>query len=289
MSPYATGGGGVTFERKVAVNYLAKMLTGSGAAELGGGRFISSVSFQQAPDHAVDDLVVRAQRGDESDPSLVLALAIRREPLLIKSDEKARKLIGTLLSDLGRNLGTDVDHFVGLVVAGPQPHASQLAELSGIARGQSNHEAFFALIQEPKRFDRNLRQRLEHVQVLVRLALQDAADGVTPEAATVSERTWFLLSRLQVLMPRYESPDESDWAYITNDLIEVANGKDLSGANQLRDRLGALAAEYAPIAGVINIDLLRRDAHDVLASTTRRHETAWQLLNGLHQRAVGAV
>ncbi|MDV7198966.1 hypothetical protein R4172_15555 [Rhodococcus kroppenstedtii] len=47
MSPYATGGGGVTFERKVAVNYLAKMLTGSGASELGGGRFIPSVSFQQ--------------------------------------------------------------------------------------------------------------------------------------------------------------------------------------------------------------------------------------------------
>ena len=26
MSPYATGGGGVTFERKVAVRYLAHML-----------------------------------------------------------------------------------------------------------------------------------------------------------------------------------------------------------------------------------------------------------------------
>ncbi|OZF33769.1 hypothetical protein CH295_12625 [Rhodococcus sp. 14-2483-1-2] len=289
MSPYATGGGGVTFERKVAVNYLAKMLTRSGATELGGGRSIASVSFQQAPDHAVDDLVVRARRANESNPSLVLALAIRREPSLIKSDDKARKLIGTLLSDLRKDLGTDVDHLVGLVVAGPQPHASQLAELSGLARGQSDPEAFFALIQEPNRFDRSLRQRLEHIGALVRLAMQDAADGVAPGAATVSERTWFLLTRLQVLMPRFESPDESDWAVITNDLVEVATGNDLSGAIQLRDRLGALAAEYAPIAGAIDLDLLRRDAHDVLASTTRRHQKAWQLLNGLHERAVDAV
>ena len=33
MSPYATGGGGVTFERKVAVTYLAHLLVGDGAAE----------------------------------------------------------------------------------------------------------------------------------------------------------------------------------------------------------------------------------------------------------------
>ena len=31
MSPYATGGGGVTFERKVAVQYLAHLLVGDGA------------------------------------------------------------------------------------------------------------------------------------------------------------------------------------------------------------------------------------------------------------------
>lgn len=288
MSPYATGGGGVTFERKVAVNYLAKMLTGSGATELGGGRSIASVSFQQAPDHAVDDLVVRAQRANEAEPSLVLALAVRRGPSLIRSDNKARKLIGTLLSELGNDFGADVDHIVGLVVAGPQPHASQLAELSGLARGQANPETFFALIQQPNRFDRKLRQRLEHIEALVRLAMNDAADGVTPETATVRERTWFLLSHLQVLMPQFESPNESDWASITNDLVEVATGNSLSGAVQLRDRLGALAADYAPIAGAIDLDRLRRDAHDVLA-LTRRHEAAWQLLNGLHQRAADAI
>ncbi len=62
MSPYATGGGGVTFERKVAVQYLARLLAGDGASELGDGRRVVSVAFQQAPEHPVDDLVVSAAR-----------------------------------------------------------------------------------------------------------------------------------------------------------------------------------------------------------------------------------
>src|SRR5439155_18101684 len=75
-SPYATGGGGVTFERKVAVTYLAHLLVGDAAAELGERRVVS-VAFQQAPDHPVDDIVVTAALRDEIQPSLVLAIAVR--------------------------------------------------------------------------------------------------------------------------------------------------------------------------------------------------------------------
>ena len=75
MSPYATGGGGVTFERKVAVQYLAHMLTGDGAPELDESRRVVSVAFQQAPESPVDDLVIAAALADESEPSLLLSLA----------------------------------------------------------------------------------------------------------------------------------------------------------------------------------------------------------------------
>lgn len=34
-SPYSTGGGGVTFERRVAVMYLARLLTGATASDIG--------------------------------------------------------------------------------------------------------------------------------------------------------------------------------------------------------------------------------------------------------------
>ena len=93
MSPYATGGGGVTFERKVAVRYLTRLLLGDGASELGDGRRVVSVAFQQAPDHPVDDLVVRAARPDEPEPSRVLAVAVRRTPEFVSSDESTRKLV----------------------------------------------------------------------------------------------------------------------------------------------------------------------------------------------------
>jgi hypothetical protein len=69
-SPYASGGGGVTFERKVAVSYLAHLLIGDGAAEFGDERRVVGVAFQQAPDHPVDDLLVTAARSYEREPSL---------------------------------------------------------------------------------------------------------------------------------------------------------------------------------------------------------------------------
>ncbi|WP_369044659.1 hypothetical protein [Sinomonas sp. P10A9] len=288
MSPYATGGGGVTFERKVAVHYLARMLSGLGSTELGEGRSVVSVAFQQAPLHSTDDLVVYAKRADEDEPSLVLALAVRRAPIVVKSNAKTKKLIGSLLEELAHDLSADIDHRVGLVVAGHQDHASQLATLADLARGQTDPAAFAALVQEPGRFEQVLRERFNHLQDLVKSALDDANGGSADEA-TVTQQTWRLLSRLQVLMPRFEAPDESDWANIVNDLVNASRTADLAGAVTVRDRLGVLAAEYAPKAADIELDLLRRDTHDVVASTTRRHDAAWRMLNSLHEQAVAAV
>jgi len=288
MSPYATGGGGVTFERKVAVRYLGQLLTGLGASELGEGRSVVSVAFQQSPEHAADDVVICAKRPDQGEPSLVLALAVRRAPSIVKSDEKTRKLIGSLLAELANGLDEDVEHQVGLVVAGHQAHTSQLAELAGLAREQSDAASFVALVQEPNRFERAIRERLEHLQELVKLALEDATGGA-PTDETVTQHTWRLLSHLQVVMPRFESPDESDWAGVGNELITISRTQDVAGAALIRDRLSVLAGEYAPKAAVVDLTLLRRDTHRVIAPTTRRHRDVWQLLDGLHQRAVAAV
>ena len=84
VSPYATGGGGVTFERKVAVQYLTHLLVGEGAVEFGEGRHAVSVAFQQNPDHPVDDLVICAARPEELEPSLDIALEVRRSPNLVQ-------------------------------------------------------------------------------------------------------------------------------------------------------------------------------------------------------------
>ena len=288
MSPYPTGGGGVTFERKVAVQYLAHLLVGDGAVELGDGRFIVSVAFQQAPEHSVDDLVIRAARADELDPSLVLAVGVRRSPDLVQSDESSRKLIRTFVHEVINAPVDGPEHRVALVVAGAQDHAEQLAWLADLAFKQMDAPGFFNLVRTPSKFPADIRGRLDHIEALVRLALMDL--GVAdPDAQVVQQRTWELLSRLTVLMPRLETPAEADWAAVTNALISAARGADLYGASRLRDRLVALADEYPPKAATVDLSLLRRDAHHAIDSATCRHRQGWQALDHLHTRAIASV
>ena len=288
VSPYATGCGGVTFERKVAVQYLAHLLVGDGASELGDGRCVVSVAFQQAPIHPVDDLVVSAARPDELQPSLVLALGVRRLPDLVQSDESTRKLIRQFVRAVIDSPTDGPEHRFGLVVAGPQQHAKQLAELAGLAATQMDAPGFFDLVRTPRKFDAGIRGRLDQLEQLVERALYDLG-GAEADTALVQQRVWQLLARLTVLMPRLESPDETDWSAVAKSLIPVARGSDLTGASRLRDRLVTLASEYSPTSARVDLTLLRRNTHAMLDSTTRRHRQGWQALDHLHRGALASV
>ena len=288
MSPYATGGGGVTFERKVAVQYLAHLLVGDGAIELGDGRCVVSVAFQQAPGHPVDDLVVSAARPDELQPSLVLALGVRRSPELVLSDASTRKLIREFVRAVINAPADGPEHRLGLVVAGPQPHAEQLAKLAGLAAAQMDAPGFFDLVRTPSRFDAGIRGRLDQLEKLVKRALHEL--GVAEaDTALVQQRAWQLLSGLTVLMPRLEAPDETDWSAVKNSLIPVARGSNLTGASRLHDRLVALASEYSPKSAQVDLTLLRRAAHPTLAAPSRRHQQGGQALDHLHRGALASV
>ena len=288
MSPYATGGGGVTFERKVAVQFLTHLLIGNGALEFGEGRHAVSVAFQQAPDHPVDDLVVSAACADESEPSLVLTIEVRRSPNLVSSDKPAQALIKKFVSALMYEPTDGMERRWGLVVSGAHPHASQLQSLAGLAAVQMNAPGFFNLVRTPNKFTEDLRNRLVHIETLVERALSDLGTA-EPDKALVQERTWQLLSRLVVRMPRLESPDETDWSAVENSLISVARGSDLAGASRLRDRLVELAGEYSPKSARIDFSLLRRDVHDRLDPDIRHHRHAWLSLDHLHNVALKSV
>lgn len=288
VSPYATGGGGVTFERKVAVQYLAHLLTADGAVEFGGGRRAVSVAFQQDPDHPVDDLVVCAARPEELEPSWEIALEVRRSPNLVQSDGKAQRLFREFVRALVNAPTDSIERRWGLIVAGPQTHADQLAKLANLAAVQMDAPGFFNLVRTSGKFDAGVRNRLDHVERLVERALKDF-DRAEPDAALVRERTWQLLSQLVVLMPRLESPDETDWSAVLSSLISVARNSDLAGATQLRDRLVALASDYSPKAARVDLTLLRRDAYDVVDSELRRHEQGWGALDHLHKAALNLV
>lgn len=289
MSPYTTGGGGVTFERKVAVKFLANLLIGNGTFEIGDGRHVLSVKFQQAPEHAVDDLVVDAAYLDEGTESfLALALAVRRKPNIIQSDESARKLIGTFVRDMVNVPRDGAERRFGLVVAGQQDHAEQLAMLASHAAGQMDASGFFKLIRSPNKFPEEIRRRLKHMEELVKLSLGDL--GITGDSTEeIQQRTWQLLKSLVVSMPRLESPDETDWSAITNSLIPVARDTSQEGALRLRDRLLNLASGYAPRAARVDLSILRRDTHALLELTTRRNKRGWRALDLLNREAIETV
>ena len=247
-----------------------------------------SVAFQQAPDRPVDDLVVCAAGPEELEPSWELALEVRRSPSLVVSDESTRGLIRKFVRALINEPTDGIERHWGLVVAGPQPHAQQLGKLADLAATQMDAPGFFTLVRTPNRFDAGVRNRLAQVERLVERALQDL-NGAKPDMALVQQRTWQLLSRLVVLMPRLESPDETDWSAVENSLIAVARTSDLAGASRVRDRLVALASEYSPQSARIDLTLLRRDAYAVLDLDVRHHKQGWRALDHLHDMALKAV
>ncbi len=278
----------MTFERKVAVQYLAHLLTGNVAPELGDGRRVASVSFQQAPEHPVDDLVVHAGRPDDLLPPLVLALGIRRAPKIVQSDESSQKLILQFVRATVSEPSDDTEHRFGLVVSGPLAHAKQLARLADLAAGQMDAPGLFILVNTPGKFTSGLRRRLKHLAKLVDRSLRHLGTPA-PDRRIVEERTWQLLSRLEVLMPRLETPDETDWAAVATNLSGVARDPDVDGTASLRDRLLALAADYASTAARVDLTIIRRDCHALLNTSTRRHQRGWRILERLEQFARDAV
>jgi DNA-binding transcriptional ArsR family regulator len=287
-SPVSTGGGGVTFERKVAVCYLARLLMRHGSVGLGPSRVVISVMFQQAPEFTVDDLVVEAALEGEDEPSLVLAVAARRTPNVVDSDEKSQKLFRSFVKQL-LNMPADGPQLrLGLAVAGPQDHPEQLKVLAGLAAGQPGAERFSGLVRTPKKFDKQICDRLVQVEKLVRRALVDL--GVSePSTGVVEQQVWELLSRLVVLMPRVENADDPDWSMLANLLIPVSCGKDLYGGTLLRDRLLVLADDWAPSAASVNMSMLRRAVHELVDPAVRRHRAGWRALELLGEQARAAV
>lgn len=284
-SPYSSGGGGVSFERRVGAAYLALLLTGDGAPELGSGRAIVRVSFQQAPQSPVDDLVILAARAGEAEPSLHLAVGVRRRPRIIASNDDTRALISAYLRALLSFPADDSEHRFALVVAGPQPHAQQLALLCTRAAEHATPETFFSLMSAPRKFEAEIRVRLDAVTKLVKKALQDL-DGAAPGDELAKTRTWELLSRLSVVMPRLEESDISDWIAAQNRLVRIARGANLDGAERLLDHLEGLAGEFGLGAAAIDLTLLRRRVHPLLEAGVGRRQQGWGVLEHLHDKCM---
>lgn len=284
-SPYSTGGGGVTFERRVATAYLAALLNGDTAVGLDGRR-LTQVAFQQAPGEPVDDLVLLARGDGDGVPSLTVAVGVRRHPLITPSDHDTQKLLTDYLRSLHQTEHAGVHQEYFLVVAGPQPHAGQVASLATLAR-TSTEEAYFPLVEKAGRFDQSVRNRLGPLVALVATGL--ASLNLPHAEADARSATWKLLSRLTVLQPRYETPDLTDWEQLINVLRERSRDRTLDGARGLRDRLEVLAGTYAPQAATVDQMSLLRDVHQKISTELTRFHSSWSALASQEQVGRAAV
>ena len=104
-------------------------------------------------------------------------------------------------------------------MAGPQDQAKQLALLAGLAAAQMDAPAF--IVRSQNKFTGEVRGRLNQIEGVVTQALADL-ELTDSDTTVVQQRTWEVLSRLTVLMPRLEPPDETDWTTLGNSLIPVA-------------------------------------------------------------------
>lgn len=275
-SPYATGGGGVSFAHRMAAIYLASMLTGGRRPELD-ELPVTGVSFQTGPDHPVDDLLISGST-DEAD--VTLAIACRANPNFVQSDDSTVALMGSLLNEVARFDGET--HRVAVATAGSSSQWSQVATLCDVARAHASPESFRASIGVDQRWTRQVRDRLDQVVRMVERTVDDS-----PSPGELDRLTWRLLSRLYMLPFRLQSPDKADRTNAATALDSVAS--DASDGVALRDRLEAAASDYDSLGAVVDRDLLRRDVHSLLKAPLTRRSMCWQVLGEHRRNAVEGV
>ncbi|WP_198947325.1 hypothetical protein [Cellulosimicrobium sp. KWT-B] len=275
-SPYATGGGGVTFAQLVASVYLASMLTGGRRREISDLQ-VRTVGFQNGPEHPIDDLLITC---GNSTIEATLAVACRATPNFVHSDDETVKLVKSLLAEV-EEFDSDA-HQVAVATAGRSAQWDDLARLCDIARAHARPASFKASMDVDGRWTKQVRGRFDQFQKMVSAAMKGAVT-----ADEVLRVSWRLLGRLHVLGFAVQSPDESDRTAVAMTLDGVA---DASGDGvALRDRLETLAAGYDSRGGVVDLNLVRRDLHGHLNVAATRTRQAWKVLEEHRDLAVGGV
>ncbi len=284
-SPYSTGGGGVRLEHRVAALFLARLLTDGAVSELG-ERAPTRVAFQQSPGSSVDDLVLTG----EAKPGVAtvrLAIAVRRAPKFIKSDEKTNALVLALVrADLAaeRAGGPQLDDRLAIAVSGYQQHARDVAELATVARNHTDAHEFFSVINKPGKFATS--DRLGHLRDMVKGALAEIADE---NAGSAEHRCWSLLTRLHVIDKDLEPGRDADWTALLDSLRPVTVDHSPTSAVALRDRLEQLAGEFAQSAATVDRGVLRRRLRGVIDPTAHVPVAGWSRLLRLDKEARSAV
>jgi hypothetical protein len=205
-SPELTGGGGFTFEDRVAAIYLTALIGESGAAGLRGDRVVAVELQRAAFGQPLDDLIVSAALQDGS--SARLGLQVKRSLTVSAAEsntdfrEVVAKAWATIKADDFRHEFDRVGVAAGSVADGPKRAAQAVFEWArlsptaddfqarfgpGIANDQHRRtrDAFFAALQaaDPAATQEDLRRLLASFQLITFDLLHE---GATDEANAVS-------------------------------------------------------------------------------------------------------
>lgn len=253
-SPFASGGGGDTFEKLAGARVLATLL----AREIFAGLDLplTKVGFQQRhAERLLDDIVVH---GEQRGVARSVEFQVRHQPRLIASDPDFVTLFANMLRVLRGNAdAVRLDTVrLGLIVAAFAPGVRSLRDLTERARAHISAEGFYAAIATPGHASDELRVRLRHL-----LRAKELADGT----AVVEDdpEVWRLLCCLQVLMWDLEGSAASETTTAINQLRRaLAPGGEEHRAQDLFDSLRAIVADLAPLGGELNHQRLQERLQD---------------------------
>jgi hypothetical protein len=278
---YATGGGGTVLEHRYGAVLLAHLLTGDPVPMLGPDATPTSVRFQASPFSAVDDLLVEGRTPDGG--LRRVSVGVRRAPSLTASDEPS---VGLLASYL--RIVTERWEEVragrwrlGLAVASPNTAIQQMRELAMIARSTPDEAAFRAEVGQPGRTNQGVRDRLRHLDDLVRASRAASGSGSEVDAG---ELTWRLLSALNLTELRLEGADDTDRTSAIARLRPTTHEGTGAASDALFSRLAELARRYAPAGAEITESMLRRDLSGTSLARSRSYAKAWEILDALTAR-----
>jgi TIR domain len=256
-APYATGGGGTVLEHLYGALLLSSLLAGDPVTELGDDAVPVSLRFQAAAVSPVDDLVLTGHTSDGMQRSV--SISVRRAPALLRSEEASGRLFASYLSvvaDRWDDLRSGRRRLC-LAVASLNAAASQLRELTEIARETVDKTGFQAKMMRSGRTSQGVRSRLPHIDALVQDAMIEA--GIVSADVDVSEFTWRLLSSLRVRELRLEGSDKADRTFAVSRLRALVLDETVTTADALFSRLAELAGRYAPLAAEVNGSVLLSD------------------------------
>jgi hypothetical protein len=224
---------------------LLVALTGDPVEVLGADARPIRVQFQASAFSPVDDLLVtgRTPEGGERRASV----GVRHAPHLTTSDKASVPLIATYLRVVTESWSevTAGRWRLALAVASPNPAARQVRELTVIARANPTEAGFRADVARPTRTSQDVRDRLIHLDALVKVGLENEKNNIRPGATSAAELTWRLLRSLLVPELRLEDGDTTDRVNAVSQLRPLTRDQSAASAADLFSRLASLVSDYA--------------------------------------------